>query len=69
MTKIELQKIMNKGSINSVYDKVLYLLSYKKAAKVINKIYPELAIEIRTVRDRHLKLIDEVPEVIKMKIK
>ncbi len=69
MTKIELQKIMNKGSINAVYDKILYLLSNKKLAKKINKYYPELALELRTVRDRHLKLIDEVPEVIKMKIK
>ncbi len=67
--KIALQKQTNKGSVNAVYDKCLYLLSNPEAKKVIDKYYPELAIELRTVRDRHLKLIDEIPKVIKMKIK
>ncbi len=66
MASLKEQKQMNKNSINSVYDKVLFLISESNTAKTL---YPELGLEIRNVRNRHFELIDRVHEVVKIKIK
>lgn len=65
MKNNELAKMMNKHSINNVYDKVLFLMTKSEN----EKLYPSLALEIRSVRDRHFELIDRVPEIVKIKIK
>ncbi len=68
INNLQERKNLNKNSINSVYDKYFYLMKNRKIARLINKIYPELELELRSVRDRHLALIDKTNEIIKLKI-
>ncbi len=63
MSKFKEQKTMSKISMNNIYDKVIFLTSISENAK----LYPSLALEIRSVRDRHFELIDKTQEVIKIK--